>query len=432
MDYRYTEKEYIEKDKKYIFHSCGFSPLVQVEGKGCILKDINGKEYIDTISQMGGPAGVGISHPKVVKAVKDQVEKLTCAMAWGINIPRVEAAEKLAQITPAGMTKFLFAAGGGESNEAALKVAMKITKKKGVISVHHAFHGASIALLNLGMPGGAVDVPKIPGFRQIPAPYCYRCSYGKSYPNCDLECAKFLEEEIQSGACDDVAAFIMEPILGSGGQIVPPQEYFKIIREICERYGVLFITDEIQTGFGRTGKMWGIEHYGVVPDIMVISKGMGGGVPVSAAVFKEEIVTPELEKDFHHIYTNQGIPLSCAAASAVVDIILEEDMPGKAEKMGKFWYERLKELEEKHRLIGDIRAKGLFIGVELVKDRKTKERATQEARRVIEEGLKRGVIFHPGGDNIIKFKPPMVITEELSSRVLKVFDEVLGIVERQM
>jgi len=380
---------------------------------------------------MGGPAGVGISHPKVVKAVKEQVEKLTCAMAWAINIPRVEAAEKLAKITPPGMTKFLFATGGGESVEAALKAAMIITGRKEVISVHHAYHGNSIALLSLCFPLGRKGIPRVPGFYQIPAPYCYRCNFGKTYPDCDLECAKFLEKTIQLSTHNDVAAFIIEPILGSGGQIIPPKEYFKIIREICDQYGVLLVTDEIQTGFGRTGKMWGIEHYDVIPDIMIIGKGMGGGVPVSAAVFKKELITPELEENFHHIYTNQGIPLSCAAASAVVDIIVEEDMPGKAEKMGKFWYERLKELKKKHPIIGDIRAKGLFIGVELVRDRRTKERAIQETKQVIEEGLKRGVIFHPTGDNIIKFKPPMVITEDLSSKVLQVFDEVLGMVETQ-
>lgn len=241
---------------------------------------------------------------------------------------------------------------------------------------------------------------------------------------------------IQFGTFHDVAAFIMEPILGMGGHIAPPKEYFKIIRKICDRYGVLFITDEIQTGFGRTGKMWAIEHYGVVPDIMIVGKAMGGGVPISAAVFKEDIVIPELEEDPYHVYTNQGIPLSCAAASAVVDIVVEEDIPGKAEKMGKFWYERLKELEEKHPLIGDIRAKGLYIGVELVRNRKTKERASQEALQVLQECQKRGVLFalsnKPGVGNVIKIKPPMVITEELSSRALKVFDEALGIVEKQM
>ena len=178
--------------------------------------------------------------------------------------------------------------------------------------------------------------------------------------------------------------------------------------------------------------MWGTEHYEVVPDIMTISKAMGGGVPISAAVFKEEIVPPELEESPYHIYTNQGIPLSCAAASAVADIVVEEDIPGRAEKMGKFWYEKLKELEERHPIIGDIRGKGLFIAVELVKDRKTKEKASQEARRVQQECQKRGVIFNLSTilGNTIKIKPPMIITEELSSRALEVFDEVLGIVEK--
>jgi len=436
MTYKFTEKEYVEKDKKYIVHSWGFSPLVQAEGKGCIVKDINGKEYIDCLSQMAGPAGVGISHPKVVAAVKDQVEKLACGMAWCPNMPRTELAEKLSKITPPGMTKFFFATTGGESNEFAIKTAIKITKRKEVIGVYFAYHGGTIALMSLGHPWHRVGMPTVPGFRQIPSPYCYRCSYGQRYPSCNLECAKALEEMIQFGTYHDVAAFIMEPILGMGGHIVPPEGYFKIIREVCDRYNVLFITDEIQTGFGRTGKMWAIDHYGVVPDIMVVSKALGGGVPISAAVFREEIVSPELEEDPYHVYTNQGIPLSCAAASAVVDIVVEENMPGKAEKMGVFWHDRLRELEEKHAIIGDIRAKGLYVGVELVKDRKTKERAPQEALRVLEECQKRGVLFalsnKRGVGNVIKIKPPMVITEGLSSTALEVFDEALGIVEREL
>ncbi|NQS89504.1 aspartate aminotransferase family protein [Patescibacteria group bacterium] len=434
MNYKYTKKEYLDKDRKYIFHSWGSLPLVQAEGKGCILKDINGQEYIDCVSQMSGPAGIGISHPRVVKAIKDQVEKLACGLAHAVNMPRVELAEKLAKITPPGMSKLFFATTGGESNEFALKTAMKITGKKEVISVYHAYHGATIALTSLGQHWNRVG-PAVPGFRQIPAPYCYRCPYGKTYPGCNFECAQALEEMIQFGTYHDVAAFIMEPILGMGGHIVPPQEYFKIIREICDRYGLLFITDEIQTGFGKTGKMWAIEHYDVIPDIMVIGKAMGGGVPISAAVFKEDIVSPELEKDPYHVYTNQGIPLSCAAASAVIDVIVEENIPAKAEKMGEFWYEHLKELQNKHPLIGDIRAKGLFIGLELVKNRKTKERATQEALQVVEECLRQGVIFalstKPGIGNVIKIKPAMIITEELSSRALQVLDKALEVAEKQ-
>jgi 4-aminobutyrate aminotransferase-like enzyme len=383
---------------------------------------------------MAGPAGVGISHPKVVKAVQDQVEKLACGMVWCVNIPRVELAEKLAKITPHGMSKFYFATGGSESNECAIKTAMKITHKKEFIGVYLGYHGATIALLSLSNAYYRERIPPMPGFRQIPAPYCYRCTYGKTYPGCNLECARALEDMIQFGTCHDVAAFIMEPILGPGGHIVPPNEYFKIIREICDHYGILHIDDEVQTGFGRTGKMWGIEHYEVVPDIMVVGKAMGGGIPVSASIFKEDIVVPELEEHPYHIFTFAGNPLSCAAALAVVDIVVEEDMPSKAEKMGRFWYEKLDELKEKHSIIGDIRGKGLFIGVELVKDRKTKERASREAARVIAECQNRGVLFALSNwpANVIKIKPPLVITETLSSQALEVFDEVLGIVEKDI
>lgn len=398
------------------------------------MKDIQGKEYIDCLSQMAGPGGVGISHPRVVQAVKDQVEKLACAMTWCSNIPKVQLAKKLAKITPPGMNKFYFATGGSEANEFALKTAIKITGKKEVISVYLAYHGTNIALLSLSNARYREGMPLIPGFYQIPPSYCYRCPYGKVYPDCNLECARALEEMIQFGTHHDVSAFIIEPILGPGGHIVPPLEYFKIIRKICDKYGILYIADEVQTGFGRTGKMWGMDHYKVIPDIMVVGKAMGGGVPVSAAILKEDIVTSELEKQPYHIYTFEGNPLSCAAASAVVDIVVEENIPRKAEKMGRFWFERLKELEEKHPIIGELRGKGLFIGVELVKDRKTKERASEETARVLEECQRRGVLFArsnwPG--NVIKIKPPIVISEDLSSQAIGVLDEALEVVEKDM
>lgn len=428
-------KEVIEKDKRYIIHSWGQNPIVLVEGKGSIVKDINGREYLDCISQMAGPTTIGNSHPRVVEAIKQQVDKIFFTSVSSINIPRTELAERLTKIMPPKFTRFHFASGGAEAIEFALKAAMKITGKKEIISLYNAFHGCSIGCMSLGHACLRQGYPIVPGFRQIPSPYCYRCSYGKKFPQCDFECAKALENAINYASSNDVAAFIMEPIQGMGGNILPPdKKYFEIIREICDRYGILFIVDEIQTGFGRTGKMWATDYFDIDPHIIVIGKALGGGVPLSAAAFREDLITPNLDTEFWHVSTFSGNPLSCAAASAVVDVVIEEKISEKTAAMGRFMTNRLKDMQKEHRLIGEVRGPGLFIGVELVKDRKTKEKALNETIKIIGEAQKRGVLFGlscmPGIGNIIRILPPMVITREQASKALDILDEILSEVEK--
>ena len=436
METGYSEKELIEKDERYVIHGWGYSPIVLVEGKGAIVKDINGKEYIDAISMMAGPTSIGKSHPKVVEAVKKQVEKSSLTFSGSINIPRVELSEKLAKITPPKLNKFFFACGGSEAVETALEGAMKITGKKEVISLYNAYHGGTLATLSLGQPCHREGFPTIPGFRQIPSPYCYRCSYGKEYPNCTFECARALEDIIRYGTYNNVAAFIAEPMLGNGGHIIPPdKEYFRIIRETCDKYDVLLITDEIQTGFGRTGKMWACDHYEFQPDIMVVGKAMGGGLPISATIFKEDILPPDFGKKAWHTFTFSGAPIVCAAASAAIDVVIEEKLPERAAETGDFMMERLKLMQEKHPLIGDVRGKGLFIGVELVKDKKTKEKAVDEAAKVLEGSQRRGVLFGistlVGVGNVIKIKPPLNITKDTAIKILDLFEEAVSEVEKE-
>jgi len=429
---KYSEKELVEKTKKYSTPLPGFTPLVMTEAKGCLIKDINGREYIDGISICAGPATVGSAHPKVVNAVIEQVKKLPSASPWCVNIPRVELAEKLSKILPLGLNKFHFFCGGGEAVEFAIRTAIRSSKKREVIGLYTAYHGTSLGLLSIGGTWNRKGLPTLPGFRQIPPAYCYRCFYGKEYPKCNFECAKALENMIQYGTYDDVAAFILEPMMGVGGHIIPPKEYFKIVRGICDKYEILLIFDEIQTGFGRTGKMWAADYYEVNPDIMVIGKAMGGGIPVSAAIFREDMVLPP-EEEAESLNTFSGSPLACAAASAVVDIVIEENLPQKAAETGDFMMERLKEIEDKHPLIGEIRGLGLFIGVELVKDRKTKERAPQEASRVVDECRKRGVLLmlsYNGKGNVAKIKPPLNVERNLAEKIVDVLDESLSVVEK--
>jgi len=430
----YSEKELLEKDEKYIIHGWGYAPLVIVEGEGSILRDINGKEYIDAISQMAGPTSIGNSHPKVVEAVKNQVEKISLTFAASVSPLRVELAEKLVDIMPPGLNKFFFATGGSEAVETAIQYVMKFTGKREIISLYNAYHGGTLACLSLGQPCHREGLSIMPGFRQIPPPYCYRCPYGKKYPNCNFECARALEDAIRCGSYNNVGAFIVEPILGNGGNILPPsKEYFKIIREICDKYDVLLIVDEIQTGFGRTGKMWGCKYFDFQPDIMVIGKAMGGGLPISAVVCTEGILPPNIGKEAWHVFTFSGAPILCAAACAAVNVVVEERLPEKAAETGKFMMKRLKLMEGKYSLIGQVRGPGLFLGVEIVKDKKSKERAPKEAKKILEECQKRGVIFGisqvAGVGNVIKIKPPLNISKDLASKVLDVFEEVVSEIE---
>ncbi len=432
MNFKYSEKELIEKHEKYIVRMPGYSPVVMVEAEGSIVKDINGKEYIDGYSQVAGPTGIGNRHPKVVAAVKEQLERLPCNSPWFINIPQVELAEKLATIMPGNLRKFYFLVGGGEAVEYGIRTAIKASRKQEVLGVYFAYHGAMMSCLRLGSASHRRGLPPLPGFGQIPPAYCYRCFYGQEYPGCNFECAKALETTIQYGTYNDVAAFVVEPMMGVAGNVFPPKEYFRIIREICDKYGVFLIFDEIQTGFGRTGKMWGADYYEVHPDIMIVGKALGGGIPISAAVFRDDIDLPS-EEDQEVLSTHSGSPICCAAACAAVDVVVQEKLPEKATKMGEFMMVRLKEMQKKHPLIGEVRGAGLFLGIELVKNRKTKERAPEEALKVVQESRKRGVLLQlaikPYVGNAVTIKPPMNISKDLASRILDVLDESLYDVE---
>jgi len=430
-------REFIDRDLQHVVHGWGFNPVVLVEAHGSIVKDINGKEYIDCISQTAGPVGIGHNHPKVVAALKKYLDSggILHSFKGAVNIPRVELAEKLSKITPRGLNKIYFTSGGSEAVETAVKGAMRITKKKEVISFQLGYHGGTIACLSLGQPWHREGVPIVPGFRQIAPPYCYRCPWGKIYPECELECSHALERMIKYGSQNDVAAFILEPILGNGGHIFPPSpEYGKIIRETADKYGVLVIADEIQTGLGRTGRMWGSEFIGLKPDILIISKILGGGLPIGAAIFDERLVDKELQTATWHAFTFSGNPLICTAASAAVDVVVEENLPAKAAETGKLMTAKLKKMQEKHSIIGDVRGPGLFIGAELVTNRKTKEPATKEILKILPESYNRGAIFgldkQPGVGNVVKIKPPLSIPHELADKALDILDSCLTDLEK--
>ncbi|MFQ5762276.1 MAG: aspartate aminotransferase family protein [Candidatus Bathyarchaeia archaeon] len=420
----------IEKDERYVVHGWGYAPVVWVEQKGSIIKDINGKECIDMLCQTAGPTAIGGQHPRVVEAVQRQAEKAMHFLPSVVNIPRVELAEKLAKVTPKKLTKFFFCQGGTEANECALKAAMKITKKHEVIGLFNGYHGSSFGAMGLTQPWLRQGFPMVPGFKQIPPPYCYRCFYGKEYPDCDFECARMLEHVIHYGSYNDVAAFILELVQGNGGHVHPPsEEYLKIVKETCDKYGVLIIVDEVQTGMGRTGKFWACDYFNFQPDMITIGKPLGGGMPISAAVFRDDMLPPNFEQEQWHAYTHAASPVCCAAASAVVDVVLEEKLPQRAVELGKKMNTQVKKMSEMHEIIGEVRGPGMFIGLELVKDRKKKTMATQETMKVFSKCLNKGVLVGISNvanvGNVIKIKPPLNIPEELAEKGLKIFEEAL-------
>ncbi|MEM2960734.1 MAG: aminotransferase class III-fold pyridoxal phosphate-dependent enzyme, partial [Candidatus Bathyarchaeia archaeon] len=386
-----------------------------------------------------GTTFIGWNRPEVIEAVKKQLE-FPHAFFGHINLPRVELAEKLARITPPNLIRSWFATGGGEANEAAVKASIKYTGKKEVISLYNGFHGISIGMLSLGHRRLREGFPVVPGFRQIPSPYCYRCFYGKSYPGCDFECARALESAIEYGSSYNVAAFLIEPVQGMGGHIFGPSiEYGKIIREICDKYGIVVIADEIQSGFGRTGKMWACEVVGLKPDTITLGKALGGGYPISAAVFSDAIADAFKDKDptqWWQPLTFSGNPLSCAAASAVVDVVTRDNAAERAAMVGKSWMKRLKEMEMDHSIVGDVRGPGLFFGMEIVRDKKTKEKGIEEASKIVNRCFEKGAIYglsQPYGlGNVIKIKPPYVISEEESTKALDILDEAITEVEKSM
>ncbi len=441
MSPKLDNKAILALDREFVIHGWGYSDIIITEGHGAKFKDINGKEYIDCLSQTAGVLGVGHTDPRYVKAVTEQLSKISHTLTMFTTESRAILGEKLAKIAPGkmkGNIKTYFANGGSEANETALKFAMMSTGRKGVVGTYNSYHGGTLALTSLmGQPWHREGLPRYPNFHLIPSPYPYRCPFGNMDPDeCDVATALALEDAVKHNVGPkDFAAFIIEPIKGNGGHQYPyNKEYWKIIREICDRYNALLIIDEVQTGMGRTGKVWASDLFGIEPDIMTSGKALGGGMPVSAAMIKSDLVPQKFQDEQWHIFTMGGSPITLAGANAAIDIMLEDKLPDKAKRQGERITKRLKEMENNHKLIGEVRGPGLFIGIELVKDKKTKEPAYKESADVFSKALNKGVLFglsaKAGLGNLLKIKPPLVITDEEADQAVDVFEAALSEVEK--
>lgn len=420
--------EWIKRDERVLspYNRPFYYPVVIKDGEGAIVRDVDGNEYIDFNSGIA-VLNVGQCHPKVVKTIQDKCAEFMHYSYTDFHYTEpVELAERLATITPGNFPKkFFFANSGTEAIEAALKVTKWHTRKQLFIAFIGAFHGrthGSIALAASSPVHKKYFHPLMYGVSHVPYAYCYRCAFKMNYPECNYWCVDFIDEWVLTKyvSPEDTVGFVVEPILGEFGYIPPPKGYLQRLRKLADKCGLLMIVDEIHTGVGRTGKMWAVEHEGIIPDVMTMAKAIGGGcMPLSATMAKAEIMDWDPGA---HCVTTGGNPVSCAAAMAVLDILKEERLIEKAAKMGDHMLKRLKEIQENNTMIGDVRGRGLMIGVELVKDLKTKEPASAEAKELITRAWKRGVLMITGGMSTVRMAPPLIISRELVDKGLEIFE----------
>ncbi|HBX23460.1 MAG TPA: 4-aminobutyrate--2-oxoglutarate transaminase [Desulfotomaculum sp.] len=401
------------------------------EAKGASIIDVEGNEYIDFYAGIG-TLNAGHCPPPVVEAIKNQAEKLlhTCFMVTMYE-PYLDLAEKLIAISPGNYDKrAMFINSGAECVENAVKIARAYTKRTGVISFECAFHGRTLMTMTLTSkvkPYKFGFGPYAPEVYKIPSAYCYRCYYRSTYPGCGMHCLEQFDRMFAAEvAPENVAAMIIEPVQGEGGFIVPPKEFLPGLQEICRKHGIVFISDEVQTGFGRTGKMFASEHWGLEPDLMTVAKSIASGMPLSGVVGRAEIMNaPE---PGHVGGTYGGNPVSCAAALATIDYMEKENLVERARQIGEKTRARMLEMKDKYPVIGDVRGLGAMNAIELVKNRETKEPAKEEAAAVSKYCIENGVIVIGAGifSNVIRTLIPLAITDEQLNRGLDVLEQAVA------
>lgn len=408
-------KKVVEEDSKFIATSTKCSPVVAESGRGSLVTDVDGNVYIDFASGIS-VLNVGHCHPRVTAAAKAQMDKLMHFAGTDFYYrPQVDLARKLCEITPGHFDKkVFFSNSGAESIEAAMKVARWSTGRGQFVAFIGGFHGRTFGALSLTASKPVQRhgfFPMVPGANHLPYAYCYRCPYRMEYPDCDVWCARILDELYFDTYLppEEVAAIFVEPVQGEGGYIVPPPEFIRVLRSIAEKYGIIYVDDEVQAGMGRTGKMWAIEHYDVVPDILCSAKALGSGLPIGATVYNRKC---DFTVEGAHSNTFGGNPVACAAALATLEVIEEEGLVKKAAHKGNHLMKRLEELMESCDIIGDVRGLGLMVATEFIKDRKTKEPAGKMRDRIIEMCYKRGLILLPCGRSSIRYIPPLNIEDE--------------------
>lgn len=424
-------KAILERDKNIISPSYTRSiPLVVKEAKGALVRDVDDNIYIDFTAGIS-VLNVGHAHPKIVEAIKKQAEKFTHFAGLDYYYEnQVELAEKLVKITPGKFAKRVFYANSGaEASECAFKLARWHAhgKKPRMISFIGSFHGRTMGALSL-TPQKTTHrkyfAPLVPGPTYVPYADCYHCKFKLTYPECDLWCLGFLEDVVLKTYCppEEVAGIFVEPIVGGGGVIIPPPEYLPKLKKLCEKYGFLFIADEVQSGLCRSGKWFALDHWGVEPDIIYVAKSLASGLPLGAVISKAEIMEWEPGA---HASTFGGNAIACASALATLQIMEENKLAERSTKIGSYMVKRLNEMKEEFEIIGDVRGKGMFIGVELVKDRKSRKPASEETNNIVFRAFEKGLIILTAGPNVLRIIPPLTIEQELVDKGLELLEETI-------
>ena len=425
-------KELLERRTQVVARGISYSSVLFVkEAQGALIKDVDDNVFIDFTAGIG-VQNIGHSNEDYINSVIEQVKKYTHT---SINIamyePYVALAELLIDVTPGGADKkVMFANSGAEAVENAVKIARQYTKKPGIVSLECAFHGRTYGAMTLTSkvkPYKYEFGPFMPECYKIPSAYCYRCPYKSTYPGCGMACAERFETMLKGELVPEmIAAFIAEPIQGEGGFIVPPKEYLPAMESICRKNNIVFIIDEVQTGFARTGKLFASQHFGIQPDIMTLSKAIAGGLPLSAVVGSREIMDSPGPGQIGGTFA--GNPVACHAGLQVVKIIEENRLDLKAQHIGEILKRRLGRMQDQYPCIGDVRGLGAMVAIEFVKDRETKEPYSEITKKIIAYAFEKGVILMGAGifSNVIRFLPPLVMTDEQVGYGMDVLEEAIG------
>lgn len=405
-----------------------FYPVVIDSGNGAVLRDVDGKEYLD-FNAGWGVANTGYNHPRIIKAVCEQMNKLSFASTISVLNPEsIELAEQLISLTPGDFKKKVwYGHSGSDANEFIAKIVPLATGRPKILSFVGSYHGQTMG--SYAMSGHPSQSKFVCGGNiiKVPYPYCYRCAFGREPDNCGLFCLNWIEDYIFEFVSqpDQIAAIIIEAVQCDGGDIVPIDGFLQGIEKICKKYGILLIIDEVKVGFGRTGKMFSFEHTNVVPDAVVMGKPIGGGQPLSAVVGRQELMDAAVSA---HLFTTAGNPVACASALETIKILKEEKIIENAEKIGDFLKESFIELKNKYNIIADVRGKGLLLGIELVKDRVTKEPADELTAMVVYRSYELGLLYYYAGvfNNVLELTPPLIINREQAETAVKIIDQSIN------
>ena len=428
-------KAVVARDKAVLspYNRPFYYPFVVEKGSGCIIEDIDGNEYLDFNAGLGA-MNVGHCHPEVVKAISNQAGRLLHYSYTDFYYRyAVELAEKLNEITPGDFPKKVFFSGSGaESIEAFAKVTRWHSKRPLFLAYTGAFHGRSMGALSFtasSIVQKARYFPTMPGVYHVPYAYCYRCPYKMNFPDCDYWCVDFIDDYVLKKYVppQEVAASLIEPIQGEGGYVVPPKDYLKRLKKLFDKYGILFGVDEVQCGMGRTGKWWAVEHFDVVPDVICSSKALGGGISLGATIGRADVFDWDAGS---HCTTLGGTPVACEASLATIRVMENEKLMENATKQGDHIMKRMREIQERSEIIGDVRGKGLMIGIEIVKDKKTKAKHGTGAHDIIHNAWRKGVVAIGAGENCFRIAPPLVISREQVDFGIDALEESIKEVEK--